>query len=157
MKILQIGSPDGQGPDMGRTKVDCLGLPWPCFIFFPLIGSILLNIGLFEDHPIHIWLRNLCQILSRKQKSPSQQKKSRPKGFHRGSPFRPVSQLSEEEAEILVAEEDLLLTIQFLLLRRLSHDVIHSNLRLKSQIYSLPKSKRNIGKKLAQVLWTALT
>lgn len=111
VKILQIGLPDGQGPDMGRTKVDCLGLPWPCFIFFPLIGSMLLNIGLFEDHPIHIWLHNLCQILSRKLNRRLNKKKSRPKGFHRGSPFQSVSQLSEEEAEILGAEEDLLLTI----------------------------------------------
>lgn len=72
---------------------------------------MLLNIGLFEDHPIHIWLRNLCQILSRKLNRRLNKKKSRPKGFHRGSPFQSVSQLSEEEAEILGAEEDLLLTI----------------------------------------------
>ena len=87
MKILQIGSPDGQGPDMGRTKVYCLGLPWPCFIFFPLIGSMLLNIGLFEDHPIHIWLRNLCQISSRKQNRRLNKKNADLKVFTEETPF----------------------------------------------------------------------
>ena len=84
---LPIGLPGGQGPDMGKTKVNCLGLPWPFFIYFPFLGSMLLNIGNFEDHP-HLSSQSL-PILQQKTKSSCQQKKyiADPKVFTEEAPF----------------------------------------------------------------------